>query len=98
MSIIRKEPSMIKATISNSTKRNAFAKAGGHRIARGTCQESPIVRGIVLKNYKLLGSGTCTEMQLNQTKDNVCIEIKNLITKNRFICTGILLYSHHAII
>ena len=71
MSIIRKEPSMIKATISNSTKRNAFAKAGGHRIARGTCQESPIVRGIVLKNYKLLGSGTCTEMQLNQTKDNV---------------------------
>lgn len=71
MSIIRKEQSMIKATISNTTKRNAFAKAGGRRIARGTCQESPIVRGsIVLKNYKLLGSGTCTEMQLNP-KNNV---------------------------
>lgn len=71
MSIIRKEPSMIKATISNTTKRNTFAKKGGHKIAGSFCQSKPIVRGIVLNKYKLLGSGTCSEMQLNQTKDNV---------------------------
>ena len=73
MSITRKEASMIKATINkNMTKRNAFEMAGGHKIAGGKCQESPVVHGIVLNRYTtLLGSGTCDEWTLNRTNNNV---------------------------
>ena len=44
MSIIRKETNMIKATISNETKRNAFAKAGGRKIAGGICVSKAATR------------------------------------------------------
>ena len=57
MSIIRKETNMIKATISNETKRNAFAKAGGRKIAGGICVSKAAVRGLVISNYKTLATG-----------------------------------------
>ena len=54
MSIIRKETNMIKATISNETKRNAFAKAGGRKIAGGICVSKAAVRGLVISKKKSL--------------------------------------------
>lgn len=75
MSIIRKEVSMIRATIKNKdTKRNTFAKSGGHKIAGGVCEGLVVHRGIALKSYRrFLGNGTCTEMSLSQMKDNVLL-------------------------
>lgn len=74
MSITRKEQSMIKATISNNTKRNAFAKLGAKKIAGGTCVSKPSIRGLTLDNYKLIGSGTYSlQNNKKQTFDNVII-------------------------
>jgi len=76
MSIIRKEQSMIKATISNETKRNTFAKANAKRVARSKCSLKPVLRGgLVLNNYKLIASGTCTLQKIN-TMDNVILFTK----------------------
>jgi hypothetical protein len=61
---------MIKATISNETKRTAFAKANAKRIARSKCSLKPTLRGVVLNNYKLIASGKCTLQKIN-TLDNV---------------------------
>ena len=54
---------MIKATISNETKRDAFAKAGGKKIAGGFCSTQTTVRGLILNNYKVIASGTCYEQK-----------------------------------
>jgi len=70
MSIIRKETSMIKATISNNTKRNAFAQTGVRKMVRGVGVSKPVFRGLVLNNYKIIASGTC-HLQNVQNKDNV---------------------------
>lgn len=67
---------MIKATIRNQTKRNAFAKANGHKIAGAICQSRPIVNGIVLDRYKVIGSGTCSEMSIEQKRNNVFLFTK----------------------
>lgn len=56
---------MIKATISNQTKRNAFAKAGAKKIAGGHCETKVCVRGLVLNNYKVIASGMCSDKQKN---------------------------------
>jgi len=61
---------MIKATISNNTQRNAFAKAGAHKIAGGKCVSKSTVRGIVLNKYKFIASGTCHLID-TPNKDNV---------------------------
>lgn len=71
MSIIRKEISMIKATISNSTKRAAFAKAGGKKIAGGNCSTNATVRGLVLNNYKVIASGLCSDKQKSFDLNNI---------------------------
>lgn len=71
MSITRKETSMIKATISNETKREAFAKAGGKKIAGGFCSTQTAVRGLVLNNYKVIASGTCYEQKNSLNLNNV---------------------------
>ena len=73
MSIIRKETSMIKATIRNQTKRNAFAKANAKKIGSGICQSRPIVGGLVLDSYKLIASGNCSEVPLKQKRSNVIL-------------------------
>ncbi len=62
---------MIKATISNTTKRETFAKAGGKKIAGGTCSTKTAVRGLVLNNYKIIASGTCTEQKNSFDLNNV---------------------------
>jgi hypothetical protein len=59
---------MIKATISNETKRNAFAKLGAKKIAGGTCAYKPSIRGLTLDKYKSLGSSICT-LQKNNDKN-----------------------------
>ncbi len=66
---------MIKATISNNTKRETFAKAGGKKIASGVCSTKMTVRGLVLNNYKLIASGTCVE-QTNTLELNNVIAFK----------------------
>ena len=72
MSITRKEKNMIKATISNTTKRNAFAKLGAKKIASSTCTSKQNIRGLTLNNYKVIGSGMCTlQNNKNQTLDNI---------------------------
>lgn len=64
---------MIKATISNETKRQTFAKANAKRIARSKCDLKPVLRGgLVLSNYKLIASGKC-ELQKINTIDNVIL-------------------------
>lgn len=68
---------MIKATISNNkTSREAFAKSSATRIARGHCALKTNVRGLVLDNYKLIASGTCSLRQENKLKDNVILFTK----------------------
>ena len=63
---------MIKATISNTTKRNAFAKLGAKKIVRGNCVLKTNLRGLTLDNYKIIGSGKCTvQNNKNQILDNV---------------------------
>lgn len=62
---------MIKATISNITKREAFARTGGKKIAGGTCSQKAIVRGLVLNNYKIIASGTCVEQKNSFDLNNV---------------------------
>jgi len=76
MSIIRKEISMIKATISNETKRNSFAKAGGKKIATGNCLTKRTHRGIVLNNYKLIATGVCSDMEKNNFNLNNIIAFR----------------------
>lgn len=71
MSIIRKETSMIKATISKETKRNAFAKANGKKIASGTCNTRTVVRGLVLQNYKIIASGNCADKMQSYNLNNI---------------------------
>ena len=75
MSIIRKEQSMIKATISNQKQRNTFAKKGVTKIATGKCVSKPSIRGLVLDKYKYIGSGTCV-LQQEQNRDNVVLFTK----------------------
>lgn len=62
---------MIKATISNTTKREAFAKAGGRKIAGGVCSAKTTVRGLVLNNYKIIASGTCVEQENKFDLNNI---------------------------
>lgn len=62
---------MIKATISNNTKRDAFAKKGGKKISGGLCSTKQVVRGIVLDNYKILSSGTCSDKKNNFDLNNI---------------------------
>ncbi len=67
---------MIKATISNTTKREAFAKAGSRKIAGGTCTAKMTVRGLVLNNYKIIASGMCVEKE-NKLDLNNIIALRN---------------------
>lgn len=69
----KKGKNMIKATSINETKRNAFAKANAKRIARGTTSTKRTIRGLVLDNYKLLATGTCSTIKLNKELNNVFI-------------------------
>ena len=62
---------MIKATISNTTKREAFAKAGGKKIAGGTCSQKTTVHGLILNNYKVIASGMCVEQKNSFDLNNV---------------------------
>ena len=73
MSIIRKETNMIKATISNETKRNAFAKAGGRKIAGGIRVSKAAVRGLVISNYKTLATGICSDKEIKHDLNNVIL-------------------------
>lgn len=73
MSIIRKETNMIKATISNETKRNAFANAGGRKIAGGICVSKAAVRGLVISNYKTLATGICSDKEIKHDLNNVIL-------------------------
>ena len=72
MSIIRKETNMIKATISNETKRNAFAKAG-NLSAAGICVSKAAVRGLVISNYKTLATGICSDKEIKHDLNNVIL-------------------------
>ena len=64
---------MIKTTVKNGTKRNAFAKAGGKKIAGGVCTSGKIVNGLVLDNYNLLATGVCADKTLNNDLSNVIL-------------------------
>jgi len=67
---------MIKATISDKTKRTAFAKANAKRVVRGSCELKPTIRGgLVLDRYKLIASGRCT-LQKTNSLDNVIVFAK----------------------
>lgn len=67
---------MIKATISKGEKRVSFAKNNAKRIARSRCNLKPVLRGgLVLNNYKLIASGTCSLQKIN-TMDNVILFTK----------------------
>ena len=67
---------MIKATISEEKKRISFAKANAKRIARSKCNLKPVLRGgLVLNNYKLIASGTCSLQKINNM-DNVILFTK----------------------
>ena len=67
---------MIKATISEEKKRISFAKANAQRIARSKCSLKPVLRGgLVLNNYKLIASGTCSLQKINNM-DNVILFTK----------------------
>ncbi|MBR5154733.1 MAG: hypothetical protein IKW58_03315 [Alphaproteobacteria bacterium] len=59
---------MIKATISNETKRNAFAKLGAEKIASGVCSTNKVVNGLVLDGYELLASGVCSDIKINNNE------------------------------
>ena len=65
--------SMVEATISKETKRNAFAKLGAERIASGVCSTNKVVNGLVLDGYKHLASGVCSDIKI---KNN---ELTNII-------------------
>ena len=69
----KKGKNMINTTISNETKRNAFAKANAKRIARGNASTKQTIRGLVLDNYKVLATGTCSTIKLNKELNNVLI-------------------------
>lgn len=69
----KKGQSMINTTISNETKRNAFAKANAKRIARGNTATKRVIRGLVLDNYKVLATGTCSTIKLNKELNNIVI-------------------------
>lgn len=69
----KKGKNMINKTISNETKRNTFAKANAKRIARGTTSTKRTIRGLVLDNYKVLATGTCSTIKLNKELNNVLI-------------------------
>lgn len=64
---------MIKATINNETKRNAFAKAGGKKIASGICVSKAVVRGLVISNYKTLATGICSDKAIKHDLNNVIL-------------------------
>ena len=64
---------MIKATISNETKRNAFAKLRTKKIAGGTCANKLNIRGLTLDKYKHLGGNTFTVQNNKNNLDNVII-------------------------
>lgn len=61
---------MIKSTISG-TRRQAFAKANGKKIAGGFCESKPTVQSLVLNHYTILATGNCSDRKLNQELNNV---------------------------
>ena len=68
---------MIKATISNKTKRDAFASLGAKSIARGECTTNNVIKGLVLDGYEVLASGMCSDLKIkNKELDNVIIFTK----------------------
>jgi len=62
--------SMVKATISNETKREAFAKLGAKKIAGGVCSTNKVVNGLVLEGYELLASGVCSDVKVKNNELN----------------------------
>ena len=64
---------MIKATIKNETKRNAFAKAGGKKIASGVCSDGSILHDLVLDSYKPLATGVCADKVLKNDLSNIIL-------------------------
>ena len=69
--------SMIKATISNDTKRNAFAKLGAEKIASGVCSTNKVVNGLVLEGYEVLASGVCSDIKIkNKELTNIIMFAK----------------------
>lgn len=68
---------MIKATISEKTKRDAFASLGAERIARGKCTTNRVINGLVLEGYEVLATGMCSDLKIkNKELDNVIIFTK----------------------
>ena len=68
---------MIKATISEKTKRDAFASLGAERIARGKCTTNKVINGLVLEGYEVLATGMCSDLKIkNKELDNVIIFTK----------------------
>ncbi len=61
---------MVKATISNETKREAFAKLGAKKIAGGVCSTNKVVNGLVLEGYELLASGGCSDVKVKNNELN----------------------------
>lgn len=62
---------MIKATINNNTKRAAFAKAGGKKLAGGSCTTNLVSHGLVLNNYKVIATGNCSDKQKGFDLSNI---------------------------
>ena len=69
---------MIKATIKNETKRNAFAKAGAKKIAGGLCStKKKLSCGVILNQYKVIATGICSDREIKHELNNVLLFNKN---------------------
>ncbi len=69
---------MIKATINNETKRNAFAKAGAKKIAGGLCStKKKLSCGVILNQYKVIATGICSDREIKHELNNVLLFNKN---------------------
>ncbi len=69
---------MIKATIKNETKRNAFAKAGAKKIAGGLCStKKKLSCGVILNQYKVIATGVCSDREIKHELNNVLLFNKN---------------------
>ena len=59
---------MVEATISNESKRSAFAKLGAEKIASGVCSTNKVVNGLVLSECSHLAGGICSDIKEKSKK------------------------------
>lgn len=65
---------MIKATIKNETKRDAFAKVGAKKIAGGLCStKKKLSCGVILNQYKVIATGICSDREIKHDVNNVLL-------------------------